>query len=490
MFARDHDAKARLAALDRSQAVIEFAMDGTILTANENFLQTVGYTLEELKGRHHSIFMTERDHQSDAYQRFWDSLRRGEYQSAEYKRLGKGGRELWIQATYAPVLRNGKPYKVVKFATDTTAETQRSLDYAGQIAALNRSQAIVEFKLDGTVLNANANFLQAFGYTLDEVRNRHHSMFVDENEAESSAYKAFWHSLAAGTYHAAEFKRRHKDGRDVFIRATYNPIVDKEGRPIKVVKFATDITAEVIDRRRRAELQASIAADLNNIAGAANLVATRTADAAGTAAQVSETIQIVTSGAQELSASAAEISRQVGDAASMSSRAVDQARHTGAIVSGLSDAANRIGQVIALIQAIAAQTNLLALNATIEAARAGEAGRGFAIVAQEVKSLATQTANATGQIASQILATQAATQEAVGAIETIKKTIEALGRNADVMAAAVESQASVTYEISSSMQMAADGAHAISKSLVSIAEATEKVDRSTQQVRTASQATL
>jgi methyl-accepting chemotaxis protein len=239
------DYAGQVAAIRKSQAVIEFAMDGTILDANDNFLKALGYRLEEIQGQHHSMFVEPAFKQSNEYREFWAALHRGEYQAAEYKRIGKGGREVWIQASYNPILDpDGKPFKVVKFATDVTEQKLRNADYSGQVAAIGKSQAVIEFKMDGTVLTANDNFLKTLGYRLEEIQGRHHSMFVDEAYRQSYEYKEFWAALNRGEYQAAEYKRIGKGGKEVWIQASYNPIMDLNGKPFKVVKYATDITPQ------------------------------------------------------------------------------------------------------------------------------------------------------------------------------------------------------------------------------------------------------
>jgi methyl-accepting chemotaxis protein len=483
------DQAAKLDALDRSQAVIEFQPDGTILTANANFLTAMGYTLAEVQGQHHAMFVEPAYRDSAEYRAFWDALRRGAFQSAEFKRIAKGGRPVWIQASYNPVLdRAGRVVKVVKFAADITAQKLRMLDLDGQIAALNRSQAVIAFDPTGTILDANQNFLDAMGYRLDEIRGRHHSLFVDAAEQVSAGYRGFWDRLGWGEFAAGEFKRIAKGERETWMLATYNPITDPDGTVLKVVKFATDITAHVHERQRRAEAQRTIGTDLDAIGSAVEDVTRQTAEAAGTVGQVSNDIQSVASGAEELSASVGEISQQVSHAAQMAGEAVEQARRTGSIVAGLSEQAAQIGDVVGLIQNIAGQTNLLALNATIEAARAGAAGKGFAVVASEVKALAEQTAKATDQIRGQIAATQAATREAVDAIGSIQGTIGRLDEVSAAIAAAVEEQSTVTREMSGSMHTAAHGVTTIAGGMEAIARASEQVDAATRQVREAARA--
>ncbi len=239
------DYAGQVAAIRKSQAVIEFAMDGTILDANDNFLKALGYRLEEVQGRHHGMFVDEAYRQSYEYKEFWAALNRGEYQAAEYKRIGKGGKEVWIQASYNPIMDlNGKPFKVAKYATDVTAQKLQNADYMGQVAAIGKSQAVIEFNMDGTVLTANDNFLKALGYTQDEIKGRHHSMFVDEAYRQSFEYKEFWAALNRGEYQAAEYKRIGKGGKEVWIQASYNPIMDLNGKPFKVVKYAADVTPQ------------------------------------------------------------------------------------------------------------------------------------------------------------------------------------------------------------------------------------------------------
>jgi methyl-accepting chemotaxis protein len=239
------DQTGQIAAIGKAQAVIEFHMDGTIITANDNFLNALGYTLEEIKGKHHSMFVDEAYKQSPAYKEFWAKLNRGEYDAAEYKRIGKGGKEVWIQASYNPILDlDGKPFKVVKYATDVTRQKLINADYQGQIAAISKAQAVIEFNMDGTVIAANDNFLRALGYTLEEIKGKHHSLFVEEAYRQSSDYAEFWAKLRRGEYQAAEYKRIGKGGREVWIQASYNPILDLNGKPFKVVKYATDITSQ------------------------------------------------------------------------------------------------------------------------------------------------------------------------------------------------------------------------------------------------------
>ena len=482
---------SKLAALNRSQAVIEFRSDGTIVDANENFLSTVGYSRDEVIGRHHSLFVEDGHRDSAEYRQFWQDLRSGKYQAGEFRRFGKNGREIWIQASYNPLLdRAGRTVGIIKYATDITAQKRLSADYEGQINALHRSQAVIEFTLEGIILTANENFLAAVGYRLEEIKGRPHTMFVPEEDRTSPDYRRFWERLRRGEYQAAVFRRIGRDGREIWIQASYNPIFDPAGRPMKVVKFATDITAEVQARLRREVGQQQVDRGLETVLSAVAIASSQASEVADRTGSVADNVHAVAAGSEELASSVQEISNQVGQALSISTQAVAQARATNGIVGNLSAGADRIGEVVALISGIASQTNLLALNATIEAARAGEAGRGFAVVASEVKELAAQTAQATRQIGGQIAESQATAAQAVSAIEGITGTIAQINEISGAIAAAVEQQAAVTREISRSMQVASHGVSAIGERMVGIAQATQYADRETRQVRDASRALL
>ena len=232
-------------AIDRSQGTIEFDMDGNVLTSNENFLNVLGYSLDEIKGKHHRMFCDESYTNSPEYKKFWEKLNLGEFDSGEYKRIGKDGREVFIQATYNPILdTSGKPKKVLKIATDVTKQKLMNSEFEGKISAIDKSQGTIEFSMDGTIITSNENFLNVLGYSLDEVKGKHHRIFCDESYTNSPEYKKFWEKLNRGEFNSGEYKRIGKDGREVFIQATYNPILGLSGELIKVLKIATDVTEQ------------------------------------------------------------------------------------------------------------------------------------------------------------------------------------------------------------------------------------------------------
>ncbi|MBC7928597.1 MAG: PAS domain-containing methyl-accepting chemotaxis protein [Bryobacteraceae bacterium] len=476
---------AVMAAINKSQAVIEFEMDGTILNANENFLAVVGYSLEEIAGRHHSMFVEDSYARSVEYREFWANLNRGLYQAAEYKRFGKAGKEVWIQASYNPVIdKGGNPIKVVKCATDITAQKLASADDSGQLAAIHKSQAVISFEMNGNVLDANENFLKTVGYSLEEVKGRHHSMFVDPSERQSDAYKQFWVRLNRGEYDAAQYKRIDKNGKDIWIQASYNPIFDLNGKPVKVVKFATDVTQlrlTMFEIVQHSQSLASSSRDLSSIseqmATNAEVTATQASLVSVASDEVSKNVSVVAAGSEEMMASIREISKSANESARVAKSAVTVAESTNRTIAKLGESSIEIGKVIKVITSIAQQTNLLALNATIEAARAGEAGKGFAVVANEVKELAKETAKATEEIGQKIEAIQADTNGAISAIAEISGIINQINDISNTIACAVEEQTATTNEIGRNVSEAARGAGGIATNISGVATAAQSTTR-------------
>ncbi|WP_445679186.1 methyl-accepting chemotaxis protein [Radicibacter daui] len=417
----------RLSAINKSQAVIEFTADGTILDANENFIAVMGYGLAEIKGRHHSLFVAEAERESSGYRDFWKKLAAGEYQSGLFPRVARGGRAVWLRASYNPVLNaQGKVVRVVKFATDVTARQEEVADNAGRLAAIDRAQAVIEFMLDGTIVSANANFLKALGYTLEEVRGKHHSMFVDPAERESAAYKAFWDKLRKGEYQADQYRRIGKGGRPVWIEASYNPVLDASGKPLKIVKFATDVTQKVLEAQKNK--------------------------------RVSEMLHNVAAGAEELNLSVREISSSMASSSRTAGHATGLAVEADGAAKRLASAAEAMGGIVDVINNITGQINLLALNATIESARAGEAGKGFAVVAGEVKNLANQAKAATERISGEIEGMRGISGDVTSALNAIRGSIDELTEYVNSTAAAIEEQSTVANEMAQNMQRAADEA--------------------------------
>ena len=455
-----------LRALDRSQAIIEFSIDGTIITANENFLKVMDYTLPEIKGRHHRIFVDPDEAKSPSYAEFWESLRQGKFRKDAFRRIGKNGKEVWIQASYNPIVdRNGHPAKVVKIATDVTAETLRNANYRSRIDAIGRSQAVIEFELDGTIITANQNFLAVMGYDLSEIQGRHHRLFVNREHANSPAYAAFWDALGNGEFKTAEFKRIGKDGREVWIHATYNPVFDPTGRPFKIVKYATDITAMVNRREEVERIGRQVEAALERIVGTVNTTDEQSAMASGGAAEAASTVQAVVAAATEFDASTQEIARSMEESRSAVDRTLRESAAADEATQALTKATAEMNGIVEIIQTIASQINLLALNATIESARAGDAGKGFSVVASEVKALANQVAAATTRISDEIGSVQAVSGDVVRRLQSISDGIASVRDSVTVVAGATEQQASTSQEMTGNMHNASKAVNEVNSSL-------------------------
>ncbi|WP_299954728.1 PAS domain S-box protein [uncultured Modestobacter sp.] len=361
----------KVAAIERAQAVIEFNLDGTIITANQNFLDALGYTLSEVKGKHHRVFCDPVYTTTQEYRDFWEKLGSGDFHTGEYRRIHQSGRDVWIQATYNPILDDlGRPFKVVKFASDVTAAKLRSAEIEARVNAVDRAQAVIEFDLDGNVLTANDNFLRTMGYSRREIIGHHHSEFCDDEYIRSPEYRDFWLRLGAGEVLAGRFHRKGKYGRDVHIQATYNPILDLTGQPFKVVKFAYDVTAEVERERRIASGTQDMTASVRHLSASIEDIARSSQTATGLAAETQDNAR----------------------------QGVEALRASLEAIALIQKSSNSITEIVRVMGEIANQTNLLAFNASIEAARAGEHGVGFSIVAGEVRKLAERSFTASQQI--------------------------------------------------------------------------------------------
>ncbi|WP_276371569.1 PAS domain-containing methyl-accepting chemotaxis protein [Chryseolinea sp. H1M3-3] len=477
-------------AIGKSQAVIEFGMDGTVITANQNFLSAMGYSLSEVKGKHHRMFVEDNYGRSVTYTEFWSKLNRGEFIADEFKRVGKGGKEVWIQASYNPILDlNGNPFKVVKFATDVTQQKIKNADYEGQLSAIGKSNAVIEFNMDGTIITANDNFLTALGgYSLADIKGKHHKIFVDATYARSSDYADFWRKLNNGEFLVGTYTRLDKRGKEIYIQASYNPILDMNGKPFKVVKYALDMTEviRVIKAMANGDLSARCDMSVDNggltgeinkalenlnsvlgnisqgsevVAKSSDLLQKRVDDMRRNTSEVATAIAQMAKGAQDQAQKTDESSKLVNyvmaSANDMEKKADvinkaaerglesstqglktvrvlvenmggirESAGQTSQSIGVLTKRTEEIGRTLNVITDIASQTNLLALNAAIEAARAGDAGRGFAVVAEEIRKLAEDSRKSAVEIEKIIGDVQKDTFAAGKAIDAMEASVK------------------------------------------------------------------
>ncbi|GLQ98143.1 methyl-accepting chemotaxis protein [Dyella mobilis] len=519
--------KAVIDALHRVQAIIEFDLEGHVITANENFLDVLGYSLEEIQGKHHRIFCEPDYAASQEYKNFWIRLGKGTFDHGIYKRIGRDGREVWISASYNPVFDGkGKPYKIVKFATDITEVRQQSAENEGKINAIDRAQAVIEFDLDGHVLAANENFLNALGYRLDEIRGKHHRIFCDPEHAASQAYADFWAKLNRGEFDSGCYKRIGKGGRTIWIQATYNPIFDLNGRLAKVIKFATDVTAQVEleqsvklraeqDQRKvedllakvrqaaEGDLTAEIAVNghdpidqlaggikqmMGDLRGVIGKVVHSVNGFSSSSQDIAERSGVVASGAQLLGATVEEMNASIEELTASINSIADNSRSADHLAKDTQQEAERgskaiaksiesmelinkssedISEIIKVIGEIASQTNLLAFNAAIEAARAGEHGLGFSVVADEVRKLAERSSQATKEISKLI-------NESVKRVAHGSEISKQAGEAFEKILTGVSRTTEAISEISCGANEQLVAAREVSAAIQQVAEETEK----------------
>jgi len=498
--------QGQLAAISRSLGVISFTPDGVVMDVNDHFLEAVGYSKAEVIGQHHRIFVDEAYRESPEYQAFWTKLRAGTFDHGVYKRKGKQGNDVYIDASYNPILDgDGKVIKIVKFATDITADKSRLLDIESQMDAIRKNQAVIEFTPDGIITAANENFLQTMGYSLSEIVGVHHSQLVDPVYKQSAEYAMFWKRLASGLFDAGQYKRIAKDGREVYLQASYNPIPDMNGKIIKVVKFANDVTLSAqasialnhAVEETREVVAAAIGGDLtshitlegkdadirdlcqniNGLIENTKSVFAKVVDASGL---INSAAQDISQGNSDLSArterqasSLEETASSMEEIASTVKLNSDNAKQANILASEASSVAlkggeavkdlvntmaqieessHKIEDIISVIDGIAFQTNILALNAAVEAARAGEQGLGFAVVAEEVRHLAQRSGAAAKEIKQLINTSASIVQEgsrhAAAAGHTMDEVVRSVKHVTDIMAeiseAGVEQSAGIS----------------------------------------------
>jgi methyl-accepting chemotaxis protein len=516
-----HNMRGLFAAVNENYAYIEFDTSGVVITANQIFLNLLGYQLTEITGKHHRTFVDPVESATPKYAQFWIDLNVGKAFSEVFRRFTKAGNEVWLQAVYSPVKdETGRVIKIVKIATDVTAARVSAADFEGQIAAIGKAQAVIEFGLDGKILTANENFCQTLGYTLAEIKGQHHSLFVDTVFRSSPDYRMFWDKLGRGEYDAGQYKRIGKGGIEVWIQASYNPIMDLNGKPFKVVKYATDITAQVKaaevlqaavaqtqdvvtaakenDLRHRIPLEGKTGEIAQLCEGVNGLLDTMSS----IIGEVSETAQTLTTAAREIATGNTDLSQRTEEqaasleetAASMeeltatvrqnaenaqqanklASSASDVAVKGGSVVAevvttmdGITQASRKIADIIGVIDEIAFQTNILALNAAVEAARAGDQGRGFAVVAAEVRNLAQRSANAAKEIKGLI-------SDSVSKVESGSRLVDTAGKTMEEIVQSVKRVTDIMAEISAASQEQRAGIEQVNNAVTQMDQVTQQ----------------
>jgi len=516
-----HNMRGLFAAINENYAYIEFDPSGVVITANQIFLNLLGYQLDEITGKHHRTFVDPAHSGTQAYAQFWADLNAGKAVSDVFKRITKAGTEVWIQAVYSAVKDEvGRVFKIVKIATDVTAQRLSAADFEGQISAIGKAQAVIEFGLDGKILTANENFCQTLGYALAEIKGQHHSLFVDPVYRSSPDYRMFWEKLGRGEYDSGQYKRIGKGGAEVWIQASYNPIMDLNGKPFKVVKYATDITAQIRasealkiavqqtqdvvtaakgnDLRHRIPLEGKTGEIGLLCEGVNGLLDTITA----MISEISETAHTLTTAAREIATGNTDLSQRTEEqaasleetAASMeqltntvrqnaenaqqanklTSSASDVAIKGGSVVAevvqtmdGITQASRKIADIIGVIDEIAFQTNILALNAAVEAARAGDQGRGFAVVAAEVRNLAQRSANAAKEIKGLI-------SDSVAKVESGSRLVDTAGKTMEEIVQSVKRVTDIMAEISAASQEQRGGIEQVNNAVTQMDKVTQQ----------------
>jgi methyl-accepting chemotaxis protein len=556
---KQQELEGQMNAINASAAYIEFNVDGTVIKSNDLFQKTMKYSAQEIEGKHHRMFCETGYANSREYEQFWVNLRNGVAQVGEFKRNAKDGSEVWLQANYTPVKdEKGNVVKVIKLGNDITEQKIRNMDYQGQLEAIGRSNTVIEFGMDGTVITANDNFLRVTGYSLNEVKGKHHRMFVSSDYARSMEYRNFWDALGRGEFLVGTYTFVNRRGEDIFLQASYNPIADMEGRPMKVVQYALDMTEviRVIKAMAKGDLSlrcdtavdnggltAEVNKTLDNInsvlgnisqgsdvvAKSSDLLQKKADDLKRSTTEVSTAISQMAKGAQDQASRTDESSKLINhvmtssnemerkanfinktaekglDSSNQGMKTVkilvnnmngikESAGQTAHSISVLTKRTEEIGRTLNVITDIASQTNLLALNAAIEAARAGDAGRGFAVVAEEIRKLAEDSRKSAVEIEKIISDVQKDTQAAGKAIETMESSVKEGNKSsaeAEVIFQEIAKSSEETFSASKEIQTATvtqkESIGTVVKNIEQIVVVSEETAAGAQQVASSSQ---
>jgi methyl-accepting chemotaxis protein len=468
--------KAKLDAINSNYATISFNPDGTIIEASRNFLTILGYDLNEIVGKHHSIFCERSYTNSDEYKSFWLDLSRGIAKTEEFTRVKKDGSLIFIHATYNPLKdKNGNIFEVLKIAQDITDRKLKNLDNEAQISAINKSQAVIEFSLDGIILNANQNFLDIMGYSLSEIIGKHHSIFCTEEHKNSKAYEDFKNRLHSGVYDSGQYNRVGKNGKEVWISASYNPIFGLDGKPFKIVKYATDITNRILMILSIDKNVIELNKSLDNLATTSNSLTNRAKVTMNESQSVTASIEMINDSIADVSnrinnmlTSINHISDSTKEGKDIAQVALFKSKNTSNAVLKLTEASEKIGDRIGIVSQIAFQTNILSLNAAVEAATAGEAGKGFAVVAQEVRNLANRSNDAAKEITKAIEDIQFLVKESLESIKSVDETIEKMADISTNISESVLNQQKTSIEVTNITNEVNNEINIITNKMVSV----------------------